>query len=84
MRETPSTIVRHVRDYSEERSFDDKTGFERRPSPSVLSAMRANQEGKVSSDREVSGRNFCDIDFTWIDEATIEEKFMSIAGGVYL
>lgn len=27
---TPSTIVRHVRDYSEERSFDDKTGFERR------------------------------------------------------
>lgn len=27
------TIVRHVRDYSEERSFDDKTGFERRPSP---------------------------------------------------
>lgn len=46
--------------------------------------MRANQEGKVSSDREVSGRNFCDIDFTWIDEATIEEKFMSIAGGVYL
>lgn len=71
VRETPSTIVRHVRDYSEERSFDDKTGFERHPSPlspspplpAVLSAVRANQEGKESGDRGVSDRNFCDIDF---------------------
>lgn len=33
------------------------------PLPAVLSAVRANQEGKESGDREVSGRNFCDIDF---------------------
>lgn len=77
MRETPSTIVRHVHDYSEERSFGDKTGFERHPSLAptptpVPYAARANQEGKESGDREVSDRNFRDIDFTHTGEATAE------------
>lgn len=49
VRETPSTIVRHVRDYSEERSFDDKTGFERHPSSPptlVLSQCAGARKGR--------------------------------------
>lgn len=38
--------------------------------PPVLSAMRANQERKESGDREVSDRNFYDIDFIQIGETT--------------
>lgn len=49
----------------------------------VLSAERVNQEEKGSGDREVSDRNFCDIDFTQIGETATDQKFMSIAGGVY-